>query len=71
MATGTATTNGRRGHVRLMRRGEARRAFDRAARYWLGMSGAEFLRRWDAGEFADPDADPKVMHVAMLLPLGR
>jgi hypothetical protein len=35
------------------------------------MSGAEFLRRWEAGEFKDPDSNLNVMEVAMLLPLGR
>lgn len=35
---------------------EGRRMFDEVARAWVGMSGEEFLRRYDAGEFADmPD----------------
>ncbi len=41
---------------------------DRRARRRLGISGAEFLRRWEAGEYtADPD-QPGVIDVAMLLP---
>ena len=35
------------------------------------MSSAEFLRKWDAGEFRDPDSAPGVMEVVMLLPLVR
>jgi hypothetical protein len=34
------------------------------------MSGAEFIRRWDAGEISEPDR-PEIVQVAMLLPLGR
>ena len=62
-----------RRNARLTRltRAEARAIFDRAARRALRMSGAEFLRKWDAGEFRDPDSDPGVMEVVMLLPLVR
>lgn len=50
---------------------EGRALLDEVAREYLGMSGDEFLRAWDAGEF-DGDADrPEVMRVAMLIPLGR
>ena len=50
---------------------EGREMFDQVARRRLGMSGDEFIRRWDAGEF---DGEPErldVMDVAMLLPLVR
>ncbi|MGE3795257.1 MAG: hypothetical protein AB7I38_15190 [Dehalococcoidia bacterium] len=51
---------------------EARAAFERAAQHYLGVSGDEFLRTWDAGEYGpDPDAHPGVMDVAMLLPWAR
>ena len=40
---------------------------DRAARHYLHMSGAEFARQWEAGEFDDPDRH-EVMSVALLLP---
>lgn len=50
---------------------EGRQLFDDVAREYLGISGAEFIQAWDAGQF-DADADgPAVMRVAMLLPLGR
>lgn len=56
---------------RELSREEGRRVFDRAARTNLGMSGEEFLRKWDAGEFgADPE-DPRVVTVAMLIHLER
>jgi hypothetical protein len=45
---------------------------DEQARRRLGISGAEFLRRWDSGEYAGPDGDrPDVVKVAMLIPLAR
>lgn len=50
---------------------EARETFDAAARRHLGTSGEEFLRRWDAGEWPDPDAVEGVMAVVMLIPLVR
>jgi hypothetical protein len=57
-------------HVNELSSDDAQAAFDEAAQHYLQMSGDEFLKRWDAGEFADDD--PAVMPVAMLLPLvGR
>ncbi|HXA52716.1 MAG TPA: hypothetical protein VNV86_20510 [Candidatus Acidoferrum sp.] len=41
---------------------------DSAAQYFLHMSGEEFVRRWDAGEFAQPDEIPGVLEVLSLLP---
>ena len=49
---------------------EERRIFDRAARRYVGMSGRDFLRKWRAGEFKDPDMDPAVRWVAFLAPVG-
>lgn len=49
--------------------------FDNTARRELGVSGAEFVRRWEAGEYADAtDDDPqgrRVLHVAYLIPFFR
>jgi len=42
---------------------------DQQARRFLGMSGEEFSKKWRSGEL-DPDADPAVMRIAMLLPLA-
>jgi hypothetical protein len=51
---------------------EGRDLFDRESRRLMGMSGAEFLQRWKAGEF-DPDGPDhtKLMRLAMLARLGR
>jgi hypothetical protein len=37
--------------IRLLSEEEAREHFDRSARRLLGISGDEFLRRYDAGEY--------------------
>jgi hypothetical protein len=45
---------------------------DAQAQARLGISGDEFLRRWDAGEYDGPENDrPEVVKVAMLIPLAR
>lgn len=49
---------------------EGRALFDRAARFYLGMSSEEFLKAWHGGKFQDPD-QPEIMAVAVLLPFAR
>lgn len=44
---------------------------DDAARRNLGMSGAEFLAKYEAQEFGDFDDDGDVMRVAALVPFNR
>jgi hypothetical protein len=48
---------------------EGRELLDRQARRYLGMSGVEFMRAWERGEL-DPDRDPHVARVSMLIPFG-
>jgi hypothetical protein len=54
---------------------EAHAFFDQKARETLGISGDEFLRRWDDGEYQPvPDEtaeDRKIGHLAMLIPFAR
>lgn len=58
--------------MREVSREEGLAMLDRRARRRLGISGAEFLRRWESGVYAaDPD-QPGVIDVALLLPfVGR
>ena len=56
--------------VEELSREDGREMFGRAARGTLGISGEEFLARWDAGDYADAD-DPAVTPVAMLIPFAR
>jgi hypothetical protein len=64
----TPTTNG---HIRELTREEGIALLDREARRRLHMSGEEFIRAWEAGEFDDDPDRPEVMYVAMLLPFAR
>jgi hypothetical protein len=60
--------------VRFLTREEGRAFFDGQVRERLGMSGEEFLRRWDAGEYreiADDPDHPDVMYLHMIENFGR
>ncbi len=60
--------------VRIIDAAEAREVFDYQARKLVGMSGEEFLRRWDAGEYRNiPDTPEgrRTMEVIFLLPFVR
>lgn len=63
------------GAVLELSREEGRDLLDRQARRYLGISGEEFIRRYDAGEYGDPDDrsknPPAVMRLVMLLPFVR
>jgi hypothetical protein len=53
---------------------EGRALFDQLARAMLQISGEEFLRRWDAGEYrtvADDPEHPAVRRLAALSRLAR
>ncbi len=55
---------------------EAHALFDAEARRVMGMSGEEFLRRYDAGEFDDrldtsADADLDYWGLVLSIPFGR
>jgi hypothetical protein len=54
--------------VREMSTEEFKALFDRTARARLGMSGIEFVEKWESGYFdPDPDSIPGVMEVAFLM----
>jgi hypothetical protein len=61
--------------ARLLSLAEGRQLFDDQVRERLGISGEEFLRRWDAGEydasFDDPRHHSTLVHLWMLSPFGR
>jgi hypothetical protein len=68
------TTEPPRTELRWVDEAEAHALFDQQARALLGISGVEFLRRWDAGEYkqqADDPAHPAVGYLVALLPLAR
>ena len=45
--------------------------FDKTARRLLGISGDEFLLRWDRGDYDDERENMAVTKVAMLIPFAR
>lgn len=50
---------------------EASKLFDDTARRYMDMSGKDFLRAWDNGQFATPELKLRAMRVAVLIPLVR
>lgn len=50
---------------------EGAEILDRAARRKLGISGEEFIRRWDSGEYSGDTENVKAQEVADLLPFVR
>jgi hypothetical protein len=57
--------------VRIATDREGRRLFDHQARKTLGLSGEEFLEKWDRGDFrrvTDPVEVRKIRSLAMLIP---
>ena len=53
---------------------EGRALLDEQAQQLLGISGEEFLRRWDAGEYraiADTPGNLHITRLASLIPFGR
>jgi hypothetical protein len=45
--------------------------FDQTAPDLLNISGDEFLRRWDAGEYAEGRQEPRIETMVIVLPLIR
>lgn len=61
-------------HIRWTTPDEGRDFFDVQARHLLGISGDEFLRRWDAGEYdelVDDSRHPEILRLAVLIPFAR
>lgn len=66
--------NGTLDGVHVATHEEGRALFDRHARKALGISGDEFLKRWDAGKYRpvpDTAEGRKVSRLVMLMPFAR
>ena len=51
---------------------ELQESIDYAARFYLGISSDEFLRRWTAGEFSEDDPQvPDVLYVVNFIRSGK
>lgn len=50
------------------------RIFDEAAQEWLGLSGEEFLRRYDAGKHSnliESEENRRIVDLYLLIPFAR
>jgi hypothetical protein len=65
----STTKNGYLTKVKILNRKEGRQLLDRQARRYFGVTGKEFVRKWKANEFDDPE-HPDVIKVAFLIPFG-
>lgn len=57
--------------IKDLSREEWAQMFDQVARELLGISGAEFIRHYEKGDYADQLDDPnhpEIMHLVMLRP---
>ena len=60
--------------IRWLDRAETFEMFDRVVRDRLHISGKEFIRRWDAGEYQDLEDDdrhPDLAYLGGLIPFAR
>jgi hypothetical protein len=46
------------GYVQELTEKQSWKLFDRPVHYYLGVSGEEFVARWESGQYKGPDADP-------------
>ena len=61
--------NGNLPKVKILSRKEGKKLLDRQVRRSLNMSGEEFVRKWKARQFKDPE-DPELIRLAFLIPFG-
>ena len=57
--------------VRELDEREAKEYFDAEARALLGVTGEEFIRRWDAGEYAEDPRHSEIVQLEFMLPFVR
>lgn len=70
MAKAVTSTRLQDEQIRELSVAEGWALLDARARRYLGISAQEFIRRWRAGEYPDPD-QPEIMPVVMALPFAR
>jgi len=57
--------------VRVLTPAERRGLFEQTSQAELGISGEQFVRRWKQGKYVKRACEPKILRVAMLLPLAH
>jgi hypothetical protein len=61
----------REGYVQELTEKQSWKLFDRPVHYYLGVSGEEFVARWESGQYKGSASGPGRMSVVMLLPFAR
>jgi len=69
-AVGIGAMKAKTNHAKILSRKEGRKLLDRQAKHYLGMSGQEFVRKWNEKKFKNPDR-PEILQLAFLIPFGR
>jgi hypothetical protein len=59
----------RQGQVKELTADEGRRLLEERVREAFQIDLDEFIRRWRAGAYGDPDDNPEALELAMLLPI--
>ena len=59
------------GEIRMLDQAEGLDLLDWAAHYYLQMNADDFIKKWKAGEFNNPDQSSEVMTMIMLLPFAN
>jgi len=59
------------GRIEEFSKADGLQALNRAADQYLGISGEEFLRRWDCGNYRNREDEPGVRDVAFLIDFAR
>ena len=64
---GPNSRNGAEGEIRELTKEQILKLIDERARYLLGISGEEFMRRYEAGELEDAPAEAPISVLADLV----
>jgi hypothetical protein len=59
----------RKNYVKELTPQEAREMLEEQSRRYLGVGLDEFVEKWFAGEYGDPDDNPDALELAVLLPV--
>lgn len=71
MATQSTTPKPRNDRIHEMSVEEGEAMFDSLARSSMNMSGEEFIRAWESGEFDNQPETPEVIRLVLLIPFTR
>ncbi|CAN5814232.1 hypothetical protein BH20CHL1_BH20CHL1_10540 [soil metagenome] len=71
MAAQSTTPKSRNDRIHEMSTEEGKEMFDSLARSSMNMTGDEFIRAWESGEFDDQPETSGVIRLVLLIPFTR